>query len=89
MDGNGEITEKTIISITVGKNTLEEMQWSRSQSQKRVQNAVLRCNLRNDRMISVISKANHSISQLSKSRPQQVTLKKLKLNSSMKTYKTF
>ena len=53
MDGNGEITEKTIISITVGKNTLEEMQWSRSQSQKRVQNAVLGCNLKNDRMISV------------------------------------
>ena len=32
---------------------------------------------------------NHSISQLSKSMPQPVTLKKLKLNSSMKTYKTF
>ena len=29
---------------------------------KRVQNAVLGCNLKNDRMIS-ISKANHSISQ--------------------------
>ena len=29
---------------------------------KRVQNAVLGCNLKNDRMISV-SKANHSISQ--------------------------
>ena len=29
---------------------------------KRVQNAVLACNLKNDRMISV-SKANHSISQ--------------------------
>ena len=36
-----------------------------------------------------ISKANHSISQLSKSMPQPVTLKKLKLNGSMKTYKTF
>ena len=33
---------------------------------KRVQNAVLGCNLKNDRMISV-SKANHSISQKSKS----------------------
>ena len=31
---------------------------------------------------------NHSTSQLSKSIPQPVTLKKLKLNSSMKTYKT-
>ena len=30
---------------------------------KRVRNAVLGCNLKNDRMISVHSKANHSISQ--------------------------
>ena len=29
---------------------------------KRVQNAVLGCNLKNDRMISVVSKENHSIS---------------------------
>ena len=36
-----------------------------------------------------ISKANHSISQLSKSMPQPVMLKKLKLNGLMKTYKTF
>ena len=56
---------------------------------KRVRNAVLGCNLKNDRMISVRSKANHSISQLSKSMPQPVTLKKLKLKGSMKTYKTF
>ena len=36
-----------------------------------------------------ISKANHSISQLSKSMPQPVTLKKLKLNGFMKTYRPF
>ena len=30
---------------------------------KRVRNAVLGCNLKNDRMMSVVSKANHSISQ--------------------------
>ena len=30
---------------------------------KRVQNAVLGCNLKKDRMVSVCSKANHSISQ--------------------------
>ena len=30
---------------------------------KRAQNVVLGCNLKNDRMISVVSKANHSISQ--------------------------
>ena len=29
---------------------------------KRVQNGVFGCNLKNDRMISVISKANHSVS---------------------------
>ena len=34
-------------------------------------------------------KANHSISQWSKPMLQSVMLKKLKLNSSMKTYKTF
>ena len=56
---------------------------------KTVQNAVLGCNPQNDRMISFISKANHSISQLSKPVPQPVTLKKLKLNGFMKTYKTF
>ena len=55
---------------------------------KRVQNAVLGWNLKNDRMISV-SKANHSVSQQSKSMPQPVMLKKLKLKNSMKIYKTF
>ena len=55
---------------------------------KRVQNAILGCNLNNDRMISV-STANHSISQKSKSMPQPVMLNKLKLNGSMMTYKTF
>ena len=41
----------TIISTTVGKNPLEEKEQP-SQS-TRVQNAVLGCNLKNDRMISV------------------------------------
>jgi len=36
-----------------------------------------------------ISKANHSISQYSKSMPQPLMPKKLKLNGSIKTYKTF
>ena len=53
---------------------------------KRVQNAVLGCSLINDRMTSV-SKANHSVSQQSKSMPRPVILKKL--NDSMKTYMTF
>ena len=47
----GELTQMTIISTTVGKNLLEEMELP-SQS-TRIQNAVLGCNLKNDRMISV------------------------------------
>ena len=45
------LNQMNSISTTVGKNPLEEME-SPSQS-IRVQNAVLRCNLKNDRMISV------------------------------------
>ena len=41
----------TIISTTVGRNPLEEMEWPSWST--RVQNAVLGCNLKNDRMISV------------------------------------
>ena len=41
----------TIISTTVGKNPLEEME--QPSVNKRVRNAVLGCNLKNDRMISV------------------------------------
>ena len=55
---------------------------------ERVLNAGLGCNLKNDRIISV-SKANHSVSQKYKSMPLPGMLKKLKLNSFMKTYKTF
>ena len=53
---------------------------------KNVQSAVLRCNLKNNRMISVISKENHSTLLQSKSMPQ--SLMQLKLTSSRKTYKT-
>ena len=53
---------------------------------KRVRNAVLGCSLKNDRMISIRFQGKpFNI----KSMPQPVTLKKLKLNGSMKTYKTF
>ena len=51
---------------------------------KRIQNAVLGCNLKKDRMISVRFQGKPF-----KSMPQPVILKKLKLNGSMKTYKTF
>ena len=52
---------------------------------KKVQNAVLGCNLKNDRMISVHFQGkpfNIMVIQA------YAMLKKLKLNSSMKTYKT-
>ena len=56
---------------------------------KRIFNAVLGCNPKATDWSLFISKANHSISQLSKPMPQPVTLKKLKLNGPMKTYKSF
>ena len=57
---------------------------------KRVRNAVLGCNLKNDRMISVrFQGKSFNITIQPKSMPRPVTLKKLKLNGSMKTYKTF
>ena len=41
----------TIVSTTVGRNPLEETE--AIMVNKRVQNAILGCNLKNDRMISV------------------------------------
>ena len=41
----------TTIYTTVGRNPSEEMEWHHGQ--QRAQNAVLGCNLKNDRMISV------------------------------------
>ena len=42
-----------IVSTTVGKNPLEERKYVTLIVNKRVQNAVLGCNLKNDRMMSV------------------------------------
>ena len=56
---------------------------------KRVRNAVLGCNLKNDRMISVHFQGKPlNITVIQVYAPTS-TLKKLKLNISMKTYKTF
>ena len=52
---------------------------------RRVQNAVFGCSLKNDRMISVCFQGK----PFTKPMPQTVTLKKLKLNGSMKAFKTF
>ena len=56
---------------------------------KRVQNAVLGFNLKNDRMISVRLQGKPFNITVIQVYAQPVMLKKLKLNGSMKTYKTF
>ena len=56
---------------------------------KRVRNAILGCNLKNDRMISVHFQGKPFNITVIQSMPQPVTLEKLKLNGSMKTCKTF
>ena len=56
---------------------------------KRVQNAVLGCNLKNDRIISVRFQGKPFNITVIQVYAPSVTLKKLKLNNSMKTYKTF
>ena len=47
------LTLMSIISTIVGKNPLEEMDGVAIIVNKRIQNAVLGCNFKNDRMISV------------------------------------
>ena len=56
---------------------------------KRVQNAVLGCNLINDRMISVCFQGKPFNITIIQVYALTSILKKLKLNSSMKTYKTY
>ena len=56
---------------------------------KRVRTAVLGRKLKNDRMISVCFQGKPFNITIIKSMPQPVMLKKLKLNGSMKPYKTF
>ena len=56
---------------------------------KRVQNAVLGCNLKQDRMISVHFQGKPFNITVIQAYSQPVMLKKLNLNGSMKTYKTF
>ena len=56
---------------------------------KRDQNAVLGCSLKNDTMISVHLQGKPFNITVIQAYAQPVMLKKLKLNGSMKTYKTF
>ena len=56
---------------------------------KRVQSALHGCNLKNDSMISVRFQGKPFNITVIQSIPQQVTLKKLKLNGSMKPTRPF
>ena len=56
---------------------------------KRGQNALLGCNLKNDRTISVCFQGKPLNITVTQVYAQPVMLKKLKLNGSMKTYRTF
>ena len=56
---------------------------------KRLQNAVLGCNLKNNRMISACLQGKPFNITVIQVYERPVMLKKLKLNSSMKTYKNF
>ena len=78
----------TIISTTVGQESLRRNGVALKVN-KRVQNAVLGCNLINDRMISVCFQGKPFNITVIQVYAQPVMLKKLKLDSSMKMYKTF
>ena len=56
---------------------------------KIVQNAVLGCSVKNDKMISVCFHGKPFNVTVIKSMPQPLMSKKLKLNGSMKTFRTF
>ena len=56
---------------------------------KSVQNAVLRCNLKNDRLISVHFQGKQFNITVIQVYAPPLRPKKMKLNGSMKTYKTF
>ena len=70
-----------------GKNPIEGME--KPSKSARVQNAVLGCNLKNDRMILVHFQSKPFSIMEFKSVLQPLMPTKLKLNGSMKTYKTF
>ena len=80
------LTQMTIISATVGRNPVEEME---QPSWSRVQNAVLGCNLKNDRMISVCFQGKpFNITVIQVYAPIS-NAEEAEVDGFMKTYKTF
>ena len=81
------LTQMIIISITVGKNHLEEMEQP-SQS-TRVRNAVLGCHLKNHRMITVHFQGKpFNITVIQDYEPTN-NAEEAEAEGYMKTYKTF
>ena len=82
------LIQMNIISTTVGKNPLEENGVAIIVN-KRVQNAELGCNLKNDRMISVHFQGKPFNITVIQVYAPTTNAKEVKLNGSMMTYKTF
>ena len=82
------LTQMTIVSTTVGKNPLEEIGVAITVN-KRVQNAVLGYNLKNNRMISVCFQGKPFNITVNQDYAPTTNAEEAKLNDSMKTYKTF
>ena len=81
----------TIISTTMGKNPLKEMEQP-SQSTTKKKEFEMEYLGEISKMTGgsqFVPKASHSTSRKSKSMPQPLMPKKLKLTGSMKTYNTF
>ena len=82
------LTQMTIISTIVGKNPLEGNEVAIIVN-KRGQNAILGCNLKNDRMISVCFQGKPFNITVIQVYAPTTDAKKLNLTCSMKTYKSF
>ena len=77
----------TIISTTVGKNPLEEME--ALIVKKRVQNAILGCNLKNNRIISVHFQGKPLNITVIQVYAPTTKPKEAEVEGSMKNYKIF
>ena len=77
----------SIISTTAGRNPLEEMEYPSYSA--RVQNAVLGCNVKNDRMISVCFQGKpFNITVIQDYAPTS-NAEEAEIEQSMKTYENF
>ena len=68
---------------------IPQKKWSINHGQQRVQNAVLGCNLKNDRMISVHFQGKPFNITVIQVYAPTTNAKEAEVNGSVKTYKTF